>query len=68
MDYNSAHKMAGVALAVWEVTMRTFHPADRLQPMWPGSSGWLPIAVAVLVLAVILAILEFLMSPPVYAG
>ncbi|HEY2019440.1 MAG TPA: hypothetical protein VGH38_38295 [Bryobacteraceae bacterium] len=48
--------------------MRTFHPADRLQPMWPGSSGWLPIAVAVLVLAVILAILEFLMSAPVYAG
>lgn len=36
--------------------------------MWPGSSGWLPIAVAVLVLAVILAILEFLMSAPVYAG
>jgi hypothetical protein len=36
--------------------------------MWPESSGWLPIAVAILVLAVIVAILEFLMSEPVYAG
>jgi len=51
-----------------EVVMTTLHQTHRFQPMWPGTWRWTPIAVAILVLAVILAILEFLLSEPVYAA
>ena len=47
--------------------MTTLHHTHRLEPMWPGTWRWMPIAVAVLVLAVILAILQFLLTEPVYA-
>lgn len=48
--------------------MTTLHQIHRFEPMWPGTWRWTPIAVAILVLALILAILEFLLSEPVYAG
>ena len=46
--------------------MATLHRIHRFPSLWPVARfSWLPIAVAVLVIAVILAIVEFLlMSAP----
>ena len=49
-----------------EVIMTTLrmHRFDRPTPMWPGTWRWLPAAVALLVLAILLAILEYLLVAP----
>jgi hypothetical protein len=44
------------------------HHTHRFDPVWPGTWRWTPILVAILVLGLILTILEFLLSEPVYAG